>query len=121
MRVIRRRAKQAAKDASLEALNNALLPRLGGAVTLNEIAAELGEPPSTITRRLQRKFGMSFSEYAGKQRVDRAKRLLRTTRLGIGEVSRRVGINDSSNFAKLFRRFEGCSPQTYRERFGKRP
>ena len=121
LRVIRRRAKQAAKDASLEALNNALLPRLGGAVTLNEIAAELGEPPSTITRRLQRKFGMSFSEYAGKQRVDRAKRLLRTTRLGIGEVSRRVGINDSSNFAKLFRRFEGCSPQTYRERFGKKP
>jgi AraC-like DNA-binding protein len=121
LRVIRRRAKQAAKDASLEALNNALLPRLGGAVTLNEIAAELGEPPSTITRRLQRKFGMSFSEYAGKQRVDRAKRLLRTTRLGIGEVARRVGINDSSNFAKLFRRFEGCSPQTYRERFGKRP
>ena len=87
LRVIRRRAKQAAKDASLEALNNALLPRLGGAVTLNEIAAELGEPPSTITRRLQRKFGMSFSEYAGKQRVDRAKRLLRTTRLFPGALA----------------------------------
>ncbi|HOF40654.1 MAG TPA: helix-turn-helix domain-containing protein [Candidatus Hydrogenedentes bacterium] len=121
LRVIRHNVKTAATDASIEALNKALQLRLDGAVTLNEIAAELGVPPSTITRRLQRKFGMSFSEYAAKQRVNRAKRLLRTTTLGIGEVALRVGINDPGNFSKMFRKCEGCTPQKYRERFGKKP
>jgi two-component system response regulator YesN len=120
VRVVRHRAKGERKTDALAALNRLLLPRLGETVTLNAIAAELGEPPSTITRRLQRKFGVSFSEYVGKQRVDRAKRLLRTTRLGIGEIARRVGINDTSNFAKVFRKFEGCSPQQYRTRFGRK-
>ncbi|MEA3364235.1 MAG: helix-turn-helix domain-containing protein [Candidatus Hydrogenedentes bacterium] len=120
LRVIRHDTKRVPKDTSLTALNKILLPRLGEQVTLNAIAAELGEPPSTITRRLQRKLGVSFSEYLGKQRVSRAKQLLRRTRLGIGEVARRVGINDTSNFAKVFRKFEGCSPQQYRLRFGRK-
>lgn len=120
LRVIRHRTKRAAKDSSLAALNKVLLPRLAEPVTLNAIAAELGEPPSTITRRLQRKLGVSFSEYVKKQRVGRAKQLLRTTRLGIGEVARRVGINDASNFAKVFRKVEGCSPQQYRARYGRK-
>ncbi|MFO7974381.1 MAG: helix-turn-helix domain-containing protein [Candidatus Hydrogenedentota bacterium] len=117
LRVIRHRTKRESKDTSLAALNRILLPRLKEQVTLKAIAAELGEPPSTITRRLQRKLGVSFSQYLGKQRVGRAKQLLRTTRLGIGEVARRVGIDDTSNFAKLFRKFEGCSPQQYRLRY----
>jgi transcriptional regulator GlxA family with amidase domain len=32
-------------------------------------------------------------------------------------VAHRVGIDDPSNFAKLFRAQEGLSPTTYRERF----
>lgn len=121
LRVIRRRAKCSRKEAWLAALHKALLPCLGETVTLNAIAAELGEPPSTITRRLQRKFGMSFSEYVAKQRVGRAKHLLRTTRLGIGEVAQRVGIRETGNFSKVFRKFEGCSPKQYRTRFGRKP
>ncbi|HOD51872.1 MAG TPA: helix-turn-helix domain-containing protein [Candidatus Hydrogenedentes bacterium] len=120
LRVIRRRAKRPANNEPLTALNKALLPHLGAPVTLNKIAAELGEPPSTITRRLQRMLGVSFCEYVGRQRVNRAKQLLRTTRLGIGEIARRVGIKDSSNFSKVFRKFEKCSPQQYRARFGRK-
>lgn len=99
-------------------LNDILMARLADGISLTEAAALLGQKPSTITRRLQRKFGLSFSDYAGRLRVEEAKELLRRTRLTVTEVSRRVGIVDPSNLAKLFQRFDGIAPGEYRRRFG---
>ncbi len=95
--------------------NRAVISRLGENITLDEVARQLGQTPSAITHRLQRKFGMSFSEYVGRLRVDKAKELLRRTRLSVGEIGRRVGVNDQSNFGKLFARLEGRTPGEYRE------
>lgn len=89
-------------------------------ITLDKVAARLGQKPSAITHRLQRKFGMSYSEYVGRLRVDKAKELLRRTRLSATEVARRVGIGDPGNFAKLFRKFEAMTPLEYRKRFGRK-
>lgn len=89
-------------------------------ITLAEVAAEIGKEPSAVTHWLQRAFGMSFSEYVGRLRVDKAKDLLRRTRLDIVEVARRVGVNDASNFQKLFRKMEGVSATAYRKRFRKK-
>lgn len=104
----------------LRDLNRLVMGRLSEGVTLNEVADELGEHPTAITHRLQRKFGMSFSEYLGRLRVGKSKELLRRTKLGIGEVGRRIGIKDTSNFGRLFRKHEGMTPVQYRERFGRK-
>lgn len=101
-------------------LNAILMKRLADGVELREAAALLGEKPPAISKRLRRKFGMSYQEYLSRLRVDRAKELLRRTRLTAAEVARRVGIGDQSNFSKLFRKFEGLTPSEYRERFGKK-
>lgn len=101
-------------------LDRILTERFAEGVTLNEAAAILGEHPTAITHRLQRTYGLSFTEYLGRMRVDRAKDLLRKTKLDVHEVARRVGLTDSSNFAKVFRRHEGMSPSEYREAFGRR-
>jgi AraC-like DNA-binding protein len=116
----RKAAREAAQADGYAELNAILLPRLVDGITLNEVAAKLGQHPTAITHRLQRKFGMSFSEYIGRLRVDKAKELLRRTRLTVTEVARRTGINDTSNFAKLFHKFESMSPVKYREQFGKK-
>jgi len=119
--ILKRKAvREAAQADGYADLNAILLPRLVDGITLNEVAAKLGQHPTAITHRLQRKFGMSFSEYIGRLRVDRAKELLRRTRLTVTEVARRVGIDDTSNFAKLFHKFESMSPVKYREQFGKK-
>ena len=107
-------------DEAFTELNRIVLERIPGPVTLAEVARQLGEHPTTLTHRLQRKFEMSFSEYVGRLRVDKAKELLRKTRLGAGEVARRVGTSDPSNFSKLFRKYEGMSPSEYRQRFGRK-
>ena len=105
-----------ARYAELDAL---IAHRLHERITLNEVARELGESPSAITHRLQRKFGLSFSEYIGRLRVEEAKSLLRRTRLTATEIARRVGVRDQSQFSKLFKRHEGLTPTAFRERYGR--
>lgn len=118
--IIRRRVQRAADDQDgFIALNRIVMARLADGITLNEVAKELGQHPTAITHRLQRKFGMSYSQYIGQLRVSMAKDLLRCTRLSTAEISRRVGIRDGSNLGKLFRKFENMSPQEYRRRFRK--
>lgn len=115
----RRAAPRKAATTSYQALNRVLADRLLDAPTLNEVAAMLGETPSAISKRLQRNFGMSYSDYLGRLRIDKAKEYLRRSRLSATEVARRVGIADQSNFGKLFKKFEGMTPMEYRRRFGK--
>jgi AraC-like DNA-binding protein len=116
--LIKPRARRRPEDSTaLGKLNAIVTARLVEGVTLNEVANVLGESPTAITHRLQRKFGMSFSQYVGRLRTDKAKELLRRTKLDVCEVARRVGINDGSNLGKLFRKFEGLSPTAYRAKF----
>lgn len=116
----RETARALPKAPEYAELNRLVIGRLEEGITLDEVAAVLGVHPTAITHRLQRHFGMSFSEYVGRLRVDKAKELLRRTRLSTGEVARRVGIRDVSNFGKLFRKFERMTPLEYRNQFGTR-
>lgn len=111
---------RAAEEGGFAALNDMIQRRLLEGITLDELAAHLNETPSAITRRLQRKFGMSFSEYVGRMRVEKAKELLRRTQLSATEVARRVGVQDQSNFGKLFKKYTGKTPMQYRETFARR-
>jgi len=113
--VPRRRTENA--DNVLAELDRAVMGRMPEAVQLGEIAQRLGKHPTAITHHLQRKYGLSFSQYVARLRIDKAKELLRRTRLGVGEVATRVGIADPSNFTKQFRKYEGLSPLQYREQY----
>lgn len=112
-------ANNGGSSQSIVKLNRVVTDRIAETITLQEVAKVLGERPSAISKRLQRKFGVSFSEYVGRMRVDKAKDLLRRTNLRIIEVAHRVGLNDACNFSKLFRKHEGLAPTEYRKRFGR--
>ena len=92
-----------------------LLTRLVDPVTLDEAAALLGEKPDTLAKRINRKTGMSYSEFYGRLRIDKAKELLQSPALSVKDVAYRLGFNDPANFAKLFRRYENVSPSAYRK------
>lgn len=87
------------------------------AITLEKVAKALGETPSAISHRLERQFGLSFSDYLNRFRIERAKEMLRRTKLPATEIGRRTGFSDLSNFTKVFKRFAGMPPAAYRERF----
>lgn len=107
------------EEGTFARLNELLDSRLAEGITLGEIGERLGQHPTTLTRRLQRAYGMSYSQYLGRRRVDAAMDLLKRTRLSVADVALRVGLNDASNLNKLFRKFEGVSPSEYRKRHGR--
>ena len=116
---LKRQAVRSDDPKKFVQLDKILRERLCDGVTLAHMAELLQQRPSSITRRLQRNFGMSYSEYVGRMRVDKSKELLRRTNLKMLEVARRVGIDDAANFSKLFRKHEGMSPTEYRRRFAR--
>ena len=116
--ILRRRAAPQEVQAGYSALNTLIQSRLDQSIQLEAVAAQLGETPSALSHRLQRKFGMSFSEYVGRMRVEKAKELLRQGRYTASEVAQQVGIRDQSNFSKLFKRHEGISPSLYQKQYG---
>ncbi|MBI4556177.1 MAG: helix-turn-helix domain-containing protein [Candidatus Hydrogenedentes bacterium] len=111
-----RRRNVGSSGDGLVAINRAILERLPEQPKLVDVARQVKLHPTAITHRLQRKLGLSYSQYVGRLRVERSKQLLLTTKLAVGEVGRRVGIEDAGNFSKLFRLFEGISPRQYRKR-----
>jgi len=117
--IARKKPKEPRGDPKVAALHDWLVARLPEGVSLNETAAALGENPTAITHRLQRKFGLSYSQYVNRLRLDKAKELLRTTKLPVATVAKRVGVGDPSNLGRIFRSVERMSPGEYRKKFGK--
>lgn len=117
--IARKKPRQPRPDPTVAVLDAWLETHLPEGVSLGTAAAALGEHPTAITHRLQRKFGLSFSQYVNRLRLDRAKTLLRTTKLPLAAVAARVGVGDPSNLGRIFRTYERMSPGEYRKRFGK--
>jgi AraC-like DNA-binding protein len=58
--------------------------------------------------------GTTIVQYVHQLQVQRAKHLLLSSDKTIGEIGEEVGILDSFYFSRIFKRFEGISPQHFR-------
>lgn len=84
-------------------------------LTLDEIAHIVGVHPAHLTRAFRRGFGQSIGEYVRELRIARARHLLETSEMTIGEIAHATGFADHSHFARTFKKYTGRSPQSYRE------
>ncbi len=57
---------------------------------------------------------MTLQQYHNKQRMAEACRLLRSTLLPVGEISKELGYSDMLYFSRCFHRYAGMSPTQYR-------
>jgi AraC-like DNA-binding protein len=80
-------------------------------------ARALGMSARTLQRRLQER-GVSFDEVFDDTRKSLALRYLRDPALSIQEASHLLGFGDLRGFYRAFRRWEGCTPATFRKRVG---
>ncbi len=81
---------------------------------LNEIA-EATSYSATYVGRLYRKMtGITLTERIARERMDRARRLLRETQLPINQVAEQSGFSDVTYFYKAFKKANGTTPNAYR-------
>lgn len=84
-------------------------------LTIADVAHEIYLSPSYTGYLYKQETGRSFTEYLTRVRVEKAKELLRDTRLKIFEVAERVGFTNKSYFCSLFKEKTGLTPKEYRE------
>lgn len=83
-------------------------------LTLSDMVREACVSKYYFTRLFKAQMDMGPYEYLVNTRITRAKELLRTTSLSVGEICMKTGFGDYSNFIRVFRRAVGTTPQKYR-------
>lgn len=91
----------------IEMLNN-------GVPNQERIARELNMSLRNLQRKLKSE-GASYNLILDEIRSDLSRQYLRGSDRTIFEIAYMLGFSDSSNFSRAFRRWEGVSPQQYRD------
>lgn len=83
-------------------------------LTLEEIANSVYLSPYYLSRIFKEEQEITVMDYLTKVRIEQAKKLLRNYKHNIDDISLKLGYNDPSYFAKVFRRNTGMSPSQFR-------
>jgi AraC family transcriptional regulator len=83
-------------------------------IHLSELASTAAMSPYYFARLFKNSTGVSPHQYVIQRRIDRAKGMLRHSKMSIFEIGIRVGYADAKHFRTLFRREVGLSPNDYR-------
>lgn len=71
--------------------------------------------PDYLDRLFKAEMKISVAHYIREQKIDKAKKLLRTTSLSVSEIASRVGYANPSNFTDSFKRLTKNTPLGYRK------
>lgn len=84
-----------------------------GELSLQRVARRLGMSERSLRRRLTEE-NASFSQLASEVRYERARTLLGSPRLSLGEIAFLLGFSDVSAFSRAFKGWSGVAPGQYR-------
>lgn len=89
-------------------------------MSTTQLAGIAGLSRSQFERVFRRLFGTSPMEYLLRVRVNAACRKLEDTNAKCTDIALECGFYDHSHFSRMFQRFMGMPPQTYRQRHNPR-
>jgi len=100
-------------------------PQIGGALglmhekpeerwTVEALASRAAMSRSAFAARFAHLVGEPPLTYLTRWRMQKATRLLRSEHASLGEVASRVGYETEAAFSKVFKRWTGVAPGTYR-------
>ena len=82
--------------------------------TLDSLARTAGMSRSAFSEAFAKAFGRSAVELLKEVRLDRASKLLRSSKLGVKEIASEVGFASRSHFSRAFKQRFGVDPASYR-------
>lgn len=83
-------------------------------LTLKQVAAHAHMAPTYFSRIFKQEMGRTFTQYLTYMRLEKAKHLLSTTSLPVGEIAHAVGYQGPNYLAEVFKAVEGITPGIYR-------
>ncbi|MFA6568581.1 MAG: PocR ligand-binding domain-containing protein [Victivallales bacterium] len=87
-------------------------PSLG----LSDVAAHVGLSTAHFSHIFKQETGMAFVRAVQAKRVTEAKKLMKNTSKSITEICFPCGFNSVTNFNRVFRHVEHCSPRQFRKK-----
>lgn len=86
-------------------------------IMLEHVAEALDISPFYLSRLLKKYTGKNFTDLLSEKRVKEAKKLLKGNK-SMKEITYEVGFNSQNYFAKIFKKYENCTPTEYRANRG---
>lgn len=84
-------------------------------ITLTMVAEYMGFSVSYCSKYIKKKTNLNFLDYVNSIRMREAETLLRTTDLGITQISYSTGFNSIQSFNRIFKKLRGITPTEYRK------
>ncbi|MBV8901692.1 MAG: helix-turn-helix domain-containing protein [Verrucomicrobia bacterium] len=84
-------------------------------VTLGEVANAMHVSTFYFCKLFKKATGMTFTDYLGRVRIEKAKVLLSNPHLRVSEIAYAVGFQSLTHFNRVFRDLTGESPTRFRE------
>ena len=85
-------------------------------LTVRELAEPLRLSDTHLRRLFRQETGTSLMRFLRQLRMQRAKKLLKTTHLSVKEIAARGGISNVSHFVRNFAKAYGRAPTEHRRR-----
>ena len=83
-------------------------------LSLNEVASIINVSPNYFSAVFSTEMDKTFVEYVTDKRMEKAKKLLRTTEKLSGDIANEVGYKDPHYFSFVFKKTQGITPREYR-------
>jgi YesN/AraC family two-component response regulator len=91
----------------------------GDPISLDEIARAMHVSTFYFCKMFKKATGLTFTDYLGRVRVEKAKNLLLNPHLRVSEIAYTVGFQSLTHFNRIFRKVAGEAPTDFRERLKK--
>lgn len=83
---------------------------------LYDVAERYHYSPNPFSKMFRKRFGMTFTDYLHKKRVEAAKERLKLSTDTVSDICRAVGYTNSNEFYRVFRAQVGMTPVEYRRK-----
>jgi transcriptional regulator GlxA family with amidase domain len=89
-------------------------------LSLSKVAKAVNSSVNHLSEKFKQVTGINFVDYVARARFDKARELLRKTKLRISEIAFAVGFQSLSQFNRVFKELAGKSPTEYRHKVSRR-
>lgn len=89
-------------------------------ITVDALSQQVDRNPTYLSMQFKKETGVSISEYISNRRIEASCLLLMHSNCSTQEIGDSLAFSSNSHFIKVFKKWMGCTPKQYRDRYFQR-